>query len=89
MNRTELVDAIGSELDLTNEVVDQVLQEFARQVAEATAKGESVYVRNFGRWVPRHLKPARGVNPRTGLEWEAGERTTVRFVPGKMLKGEP
>lgn len=86
MNRAELVEAIGTKLDLSDEIVDLVIQELCDQVTSTVTRGEDVYIRDFGRWKPRRLPPARGVNPYTGLAWEVGERTSVQFVPGKALK---
>ena len=88
MNRAELVEAIGTKLDLNKQFggVDLVIQELCDQVTEAVAQGDEVYIRNFGRWVPKPLKSARGLNPQTGKLWSVGERTSVRFIPGKALK---
>lgn len=86
MNRSELVEVIGTRLDLSDEVVDAVIRELVKEIASVVARDEDVYIRDFGRWKLKRLKPARGVNPQNGQPWEVGGRTTVQFIPGKALK---
>lgn len=49
-------------------------------------EGESLEIRRFGVFEIHHRKPRIARNPRTGEKVSVGERKSLIFRPGKILK---
>lgn len=66
MNKTELVEAIASNTEMTKTDVDKVVTAFVDVVTEALVKGEKVSLKGFGNFEVRERGERTGRNPRTG-----------------------
>lgn len=52
----------------------------------ALSCGETVSIRNFGRFEPRLKGASTGVNPKTGARVEIPEKFAVSFIAAPALK---
>ena len=66
MNKTELVEAIASNTEMTKTDVDKVVTAFVDVVTEALVKGDKVSLKGFGNFEVRERGERIGRNPRTG-----------------------
>ena len=66
MNKTELVEAIASNTNMTKTDVDKVITSFIEVVTDALVKGEKVSLKGFGNFEIRERGERTGRNPRTG-----------------------
>lgn len=91
MNKTELVAIIAENLEQKNVpvkkvVVEDVLNELTKVVAETLAKDEKVVVSGFGTFEVRNRVQRTGRNPRNGEAISIPEQKTPAFKAGKVLK---
>ncbi|MFP4623571.1 MAG: HU family DNA-binding protein [Gemmatimonadota bacterium] len=90
MNKSELVQALASETDMTKadaqRTVDALFNTREGIIANALKKGNKVQITGFGTFETRERKARTGRNPRTGEEIKIGPTTSPSFRPGKALK---
>lgn len=86
-NRTELVRSVSEDLALPISTVDKAVTLFLAKIEEAIAEGDSVNIREFGRFVPRTRRATVRANPRTGRKMKIPRRHSVGFIPSVTLKG--
>lgn len=91
MNKTELIDATHKAM-CTDSGCDKVVAIRAvngmiDSMSVALAQGEKVVITGFGTFEPVERKPRMGRNPKTGEPVEIPAAKTVKFKPGKDLKG--
>ncbi len=86
MNKSELVEAVAAETELTRiqsaEAVDAVLG----AIQEALKEGDTVGLVGFGTFAVTERAARTGRNPRTGDEIEIPAARLPKFKPGKGLK---
>jgi DNA-binding protein HU-beta len=86
MNKTELIDAIAAECDLSKAAAQRALDSVIDNVVNAVAKGDSVQLVGFGTFAAGKRAERTGRNPRTGEEIKIAAATTVKFSAGKAFK---
>jgi DNA-binding protein HU-beta len=86
MNKTELIDAIAAECDLSKAAAQRALDSVIDNVVNAVAKGDSVQLVGFGTIAAGKRAERTGRNPRTGEEIKIAAATTVKFSAGKAFK---
>ena len=85
MNKSQLVDAIASEAQITKVDAKKALEAFISVTGETLKKGEKIALVGFGSF-DVVAKPARtGRNPRTGEEIKIEAKNVVKFKAGAEL----
>lgn len=77
---------VADKTDLPVAQVDTVLTGLLDAITEGLTAGETVNIRRFGKWEPRHRKAVVRKNPRTGIEIPVPAKTSVGFIPSGNLK---
>ena len=86
MNKTELVDSMASNADLTKADAERALNAFMSCVEETLAKGGSVAIVGHGTYKVSPRAARKGRNPQTGAEILISASNHVGFKAGKGLK---
>ena len=86
MNKTELVEAIASNTNMTKTDVDKVITSFIEVVTDALVKGEKVSLKGFGNFEIRERGERTGRNPRTGETMTISASTAPAFKASSALK---
>jgi DNA-binding protein HU-beta len=86
MNKTELIDAVAAECDLSKASAQRAVEAVMNQVIQAIAKGDSVQLVGFGTFAAGNRAERTGRNPRTGEEIKIAAAKTVKFSAGKAFK---
>jgi DNA-binding protein HU-beta len=86
MNKTELIDAIAAECDLSKAAAQRALDSIVNNVVKAVANGSSVQLVGFGTFASGKRAERTGRNPRTGEEIKIAAAKTVKFSAGKAFK---
>lgn len=88
MNRTELVEAIASNVDasISKKDIDKVIKSFMDVATTTLQSGESIQLVGFGTFsiVNRSARTAK--NPQTGEPIKIKACKAPKFKPGKALK---
>jgi DNA-binding protein HU-beta len=86
MNKTELIDAIAAECDLSKAAAQRAVDALVNQVIAAVSNGDSVQLVGFGTFSAGERAERTGRNPRTGEEITIAAAKTVKFTAGKAFK---
>lgn len=85
MNKSQLVDAIASEAQITKVDAKKALEAFITVTGQSLKNGEKIALVGFGSF-DVVAKPARtGRNPRTGEEIQIEAKNVVKFKAGAEL----
>ena len=86
MTKREIAIHVAEQTDLTQIVVQKIIQSSLDYIVESLAKGETIELRNFGVFKVKERRSRLGRNPRTGEEVPVPARKAVVFKPGKVMK---
>lgn len=86
MNKTQLIDAIASEANVTKEQARKALAAVLDKTTEALSQGEDVTLVGFGSFKVVERKARLGMNPQTKMKIEIPATKVVRFKPGSELE---
>jgi DNA-binding protein HU-beta len=86
MNKSELIEKIASQADMTKALAERVLNSSIEQIIKSVTKGEDVQLIGFGTFKSGKRAARIGRNPQTGAELEIPAAKTVRFSAGKAFK---
>ena len=86
MNKTELVDAIAKQADLTKKDAETAINAVFGAIGDALAKGDSVQLIGFGTFGVKERAAREGRNPRTGETVKIKASKVPTFKAGKGLK---
>ena len=86
MNKTELIDAVAADCDLSKAAAQRAVESVLNQIVGAVAKGDSVQLVGFGTFGNGTRAERTGRNPRTGEEIKIAAAKTVKFSAGKAFK---
>lgn len=86
MNKTQLVDAIAANTQLTKTSVEDVLNSALDLIKKSVKKGDDVTLVGFGTFTKSKRKARMGRNPQTGKEIKIPAATVPRFRAGKEFK---
>ncbi|WP_416886526.1 HU family DNA-binding protein [Marinospirillum sp.] len=86
MNKSELVDAIATQADLSKAAATRALDATLEAVTAALQKGDSVSLVGFGTFAVKERAARTGRNPKTGEEIQIAAAKVPSFKPGKGLK---
>lgn len=84
----KITDQLGDKgIEVTQQVVFEVVQLLIDEITESLAQGDSVVMRNFGAFQVREMKAKIGRNPKDpAKDVPIPARAAVKFKPGKEMK---
>ncbi len=86
MNKSELIDAITQEADLSKAAAGRALDAVINAVTGALKDGESVSLVGFGTFSVKARAARAGRNPQTGATIQIAAANIPSFKAGKALK---
>jgi DNA-binding protein HU-beta len=86
MNKTELIDAIAADCDLSKASAQRALDSVVSNIVKALSEGDSVQLVGFGTFAAGSRAERTGRNPRTGEEIKIAAAKTIKFSAGKAFK---
>lgn len=86
MNKSELVEALASERDLTYKKSEEIVNIIFDSMAETLAQGGRIEIRGFGSFVVKDYKSYMGRNPKTGEIIRVKPKKLPFFKVGKELR---
>ena len=86
MNKSELIEAIAKEADLSKAAAERALSAAIDTVVKAVSKGDSVTLVGFGTFKSSKRAARTGRNPQTGKELKIAATTVPRFTAGATFK---
>lgn len=86
MNKTELIEQIAKDADLSKSAAARALESFMGTIKRTLRKGNSVTLVGFGTFRVTKRAARVGRNPRTGAAIKIRAARLPKFSPGKGLK---
>jgi DNA-binding protein HU-beta len=86
MNKTELIDHIAEQADISKAAAGRALDALIDGVKETLKKGDSVTLVGFGTFALGTRTARTGRNPRTGAAIKIEAAKVPKFRAGKALK---
>ncbi|NBU59347.1 MAG: HU family DNA-binding protein [Betaproteobacteria bacterium] len=86
MNKSDLIDAIASEADISKAAAGRALDAVVSSIAKALKGDDTVSLVGFGTFYASTRAARTGRNPRTGAEIKIKASKVPKFRPGKALK---
>ena len=86
MNKSELVEALADEMDLTYKKSEEIVNIVFVSMSEALADGGRIEIRGFGSFVVKDYKAYMGRNPKTGEVIRVRPKKLPFFKVGKELR---
>ncbi|QCI24696.1 HU family DNA-binding protein [Buchnera aphidicola (Rhopalosiphum padi)] len=86
MNKTQLIDIISKQSNLSKIQVKSTLETILSAIIESLKKGESVQIVGFGTFKVNLRTSRTGRNPQTGKEIIIPATKVPSFISGKTLK---
>ncbi len=86
MNKTELIDLIAQQADISKAAAARALEAMIGGVQSTLKKGGSVSIVGFGTFAVTKRAARTGRNPRTGATIKIKAAKVPKFRPGKGLK---
>lgn len=86
MNKSQLIDKIAANANISKAAAGRVLDAFIDSVTGALKDGDPVALVGFGTFAVRERAARTGRNPQTGKEIKIAAAKVPGFRPGKALK---
>ena len=86
MNKSELIEAIATEADLTKVAAGNALDATVAAITKAVAKGDTVTLVGFGTFKSTKRAARTGRNPATGAVLKIAASTSPSFKAGATFK---
>ena len=86
MNKSELIDAIAAEADISKAAAAKALDGMVAAVTDALKKGDTVTLVGFGTFSVGERAERSGRNPKTGETIKIPAARSPKFRAGKALK---
>ena len=86
MNKSDLIEALSKDTNLTKAQAEQVIELFFDEMSEALAAGDRVEIRGLFGFHVKHYKGYTGRNPKTGAVVNVPPKKLPFFKCGKELK---
>ena len=86
MNKTELIEAIAKEADISKAAAGRALDATVGAVQQALKKGQMVTLVGFGTFYVGKRAARNGRNPQTGAMLKIKAAKVPKFRAGKSLK---
>ncbi len=86
MNKTELIEHIATQADISKAAATRALEATLEAVKTTLKEGGTVSLVGFGTFEVGKRAARTGRNPRTGAELKIAQAIVPKFRPGKALK---
>jgi DNA-binding protein HU-beta len=86
VNKTELIERIAEETDVTKSEAQKYLATFEEVVTNVLKSGEEIQITGFGKFYVREQKAREGRNPQTGEKMKIPAHKVPTFSAGNSLK---
>ncbi|MFO1265832.1 MAG: HU family DNA-binding protein [Rubrivivax sp.] len=86
MNKSELIEHIATQADLSKAAAGRALDALTGAVRTTLKKGSSVTITGFGTFAVTKRAARTGRNPRTGAAIKIKAAKVPKFKPGKALR---
>lgn len=86
MNKSELIEAIAQEADISKAAAQKALDATTNAVTNALKQGDTVTLVGFGTFYIGERAERQGRNPKTGEPLTIAAAKTLKFRAGKALK---
>jgi DNA-binding protein HU-beta len=86
MNKTELVEIVAKEADLSKAAAASALDAVIAAIVTAVSKGDTATLIGFGTFKSSKRAARTGRNPQTGKELKIAATTVPRFTAGAGFK---
>jgi len=86
MNKTELIDSIAAQADISKAAAGRALDAAVETIKTALKAGDTVNLIGFGTFYVGERAARTGRNPRTGKTLEIKAAKSPKFRAGKGLK---
>ena len=86
MNKTELVDAVATQAELSKQDAKKAVEALFETISNTLAKEEKIQLIGFGTFEVRERSARKGRNPQTGEEIDIAASKVPAFKAGKELK---
>lgn len=86
MNKSDLVNAIAKEAEVSKKVAEKSLNATVEAIKASLKKGDKVSLVGFGTFETRKRAARKGRNPQTGEEIKISASKSPVFKPGKAFK---
>ena len=86
MNKTELVEIVAKEADLSKAAAASALDAVIAAIVKAVSKGDTATLIGFGTFKSSKRAARTGRNPQTGKELKIAATTVPRFTAGAGFK---
>ncbi|NDK97484.1 DNA-binding protein HU-beta [Photorhabdus bodei] len=86
MNKSQLIDKIAADSNISKVAAGRVVDAFISSVTGALKDGDDVALVGFGTFAVRERSARTGRNPQTGKELKIAAAKVPAFRPGKGLK---
>jgi len=86
MNKTELVDAVATQTELSKQDAKKAVEALFETISNTLAQEEKIQLVGFGTFEVRERAERTGRNPQTGEEMTIPASKVPAFKPGKELK---
>ncbi|MCG1009088.1 HU family DNA-binding protein [Salinicoccus sp. ID82-1] len=86
MNKTDLINAVSDQADLTKKEAGAAVDAVFDTIQESLKNGEKVQLIGFGNFEVRERSARKGRNPQSGEEIEISASKVPAFKAGKALK---
>ncbi|MGG3125146.1 HU family DNA-binding protein [Priestia megaterium] len=86
MNKTELVDAVATQAELSKQDAKKAVEALFETISNTLANEEKIQLVGFGTFEVRERAERTGRNPQTGKQITIPASKAPAFKPGKELK---
>ncbi len=86
MNKSQLIDKIAADVNISKAAAGRVVDAFISSVSDALKDGDDVALIGFGTFTVRERAARTGRNPQTGKEIKIAAAKVPAFRSGKGLK---
>jgi integration host factor subunit beta len=86
MTKSELIEALSSELNLTSHKATGIVNTILDSMTDELVNGDNVEIRGFGSFIVREYEPYEGKNPKTGEKFYVKAKKLPFFKVGKSLR---
>jgi DNA-binding protein HU-beta len=90
MNKSQFIAMVAEKAEMSRSAaaraVDAIFDTAGGAISEAVNTAGHLSIPGFGKFTSKKRAARTGRNPRTGMQIQIPERTTVSFSPGKGLK---
>ena len=86
MNKTELIEKVAQETDISTNEAQRYFEAFEQVVTETLKGGDEVQITGFGKFSVKERKARDGRNPQTGEKMKIPASKVPSFSAGNAFK---